>query len=160
MKSREARHEVLVRARMRAGGPPADVCIRNLSSRGMLCIAAQPPSRGTYVEIVAPVTTLTGRVIWSNERRFGIVLREKIRPHEFVRGLTGDPAESVADSTSPRQTGAGEPLYGSAFRWSAGAAAGLLAALGCAAIVYDTLAATFGQINHHLIPPAQERPKD
>ena len=51
MKPREERQKVMVKARMRSGTSWHDVCILNLSVHGLGIQAAEPPERGTYVEI-------------------------------------------------------------------------------------------------------------
>jgi len=63
---------------MRAGAGQIDVCIRDISSRGMLIQAGVPPARGTYVEILRPGCSVTGRVVWSKHHKFGIETRGKI----------------------------------------------------------------------------------
>jgi len=69
---------------MRAGGPATDVCVRNISSHGMLLLAHEVPAPGTYVEILLPDDVVVGRVMWSSERRFGIRARERIPLHRIV----------------------------------------------------------------------------
>lgn len=75
---RGPRRKVLIRARMRANGPPADICIRDVSRRGMLLQSHAPPPRGTYVEIAQAGLPIVGQVVWSKERRFGISTRDII----------------------------------------------------------------------------------
>lgn len=75
---REHRHKVLIRARMRAGAFPVDVCISNVSSRGICAITATPPPRGTYVELTDTPLPIVGQVVWSSSRRFGIAVQDSI----------------------------------------------------------------------------------
>ncbi len=75
---REPRQKVVLPARMRAGAGQVDVCIRDISSRGMLIQAGVPPARGTYVEILRPGYSVTGRVVWSKQHKFGVEARGKI----------------------------------------------------------------------------------
>jgi len=63
---------------MRAGAGQVEVCIRDVSSRGMLVQAGVPPARGTYVEILRPGCSVAGRVVWSKHHKFGIETRGKI----------------------------------------------------------------------------------
>lgn len=49
-----------------------DVCIRNISTKGLMLQADAAPPRGTYVEIVGAEQTIVGRVVWAKDRRFGI----------------------------------------------------------------------------------------
>lgn len=88
LKARETRRQVFLRARMRAGGRPMDICIRNISSRGMLLQAAVPPPRGTYIEILFPGQTVVARVVWAKERRFGAHTREAM-DLSAITGIAG-----------------------------------------------------------------------
>jgi len=75
---RDARHAVLIPSRMRAGGRPMDVCVRNVSTRGLCVVAPLPPATGTIVELMGPYAPIVGRVKWVGERRFGIEVRGQI----------------------------------------------------------------------------------
>jgi hypothetical protein len=89
--AREPRRKVLIRATMRAGGPKADVCIRDISSRGLMVQAGTPPARGTYVDLDCAGHQIVGLVIWRRERRFGIQTRERIN----VAALAGRIAPEI-----------------------------------------------------------------
>jgi hypothetical protein len=78
VKAREARHPVLIRGRMRAGGTPEDVCVRNISNNGMMLQAHSAPETGTYVEVQLPDEVVVGRVMWASDRRFGIRTRDRL----------------------------------------------------------------------------------
>ena len=57
-KPRETRQKVVLPARMRAGAGAVDVCIRDVSSRGMLIQAGVPPPTAAAGALVtAPVGT-------------------------------------------------------------------------------------------------------
>lgn len=122
---RDARHPVLVRARMRAGGLPADVCIRDISVRGACIVSAAPPVRGTVVELTGSCTPIVGRVVWVTGQRFGIEVRGRINipaflsqqkpkqgglpaPHELVAppGTEGFARHLPRAPSETRQTGA------------------------------------------------------
>ena len=104
MKPREHRHKVLARAQVRAGLLlPAEACVRDVSSRGMLIQSAFPPRRGTYVEIILARQTVTGRVIWSKGRRFGISTRERVDLGAIVSGFQGGPAPQAANHIAVRK---------------------------------------------------------
>jgi hypothetical protein len=77
-KPREPRQKVVLPAKMRSGAAQVDVCIRDVSSRGMLLQAGTPPPRGTYVEILRPGYAIVARVVWAREHRFGVLARERI----------------------------------------------------------------------------------
>jgi len=98
LKDREPRRQVFFRARMRADGALSDVCIRNISSRGMLLQAAAPPSRGSYVEIFCPRHTIVARVVWVQDRRFGVHTRERMD----ISAVLGE--GGLVDRRSPNRT--------------------------------------------------------
>ena len=95
--AREPRRKVLIRATMRAGGPKTDVCIRDISSRGLMAQAGAPPPRGTYVDLDCGGHQIVGLVVWRRERRFGIQTRERIN----VAALAGRIAPEVLAPKSP-----------------------------------------------------------
>jgi hypothetical protein len=83
-KPREPRQKVVLPARMRLGGKFSDVCIRDISSRGMMLQAANPPPQGSYIEIYRAAHTIVARVVWSRERRFGIMTQDKMHVADIV----------------------------------------------------------------------------
>ena len=89
--AREPRRKVLIRASMRAGGPKTDVCIRDISSRGLMAHAGTPPPRGTYVDLDCAGHQIVGLVVWRRDRRFGIQTRERIN----VAALAGRIAPEI-----------------------------------------------------------------
>ncbi|NBC35603.1 hypothetical protein GTZ99_03430 [Novosphingobium sp. FSY-8] len=84
---REARTKVLIRARLRAGGPDHDACVMDASSHGMLVTCARPPARGEYVELRIAGDSYVGHVEWAGERRFGLTLYD---PIDVTRLASGD----------------------------------------------------------------------
>ena len=85
--AREPRRKVMIRGTMRAGGPRADVCVRDISSRGMMIQASVPPARGTYVDIDCAGHQIVGIVVWRREHRFGINTSERIDVPALARQL-------------------------------------------------------------------------
>ena len=83
--AREPRRKVTIRATMRADGPPADVCVRDISSRGMMIQAGAPPPRGTYVEIACAGHEIVGIVVWRRAHRFGVNSCERIDASALAR---------------------------------------------------------------------------
>lgn len=91
----ECRRKVLLQVRMRVGGAFVNICLRDISSRGMLAQAESPPVRGTFVEIVHCHRSVVGQVRWASGRRFGISLRDRILVEAFLqepRNAQPDPA--------------------------------------------------------------------
>lgn len=74
----EIRTRVLIRSQLRGAGPARDACVLDVSTRGLLATCANPPKRGAFVELVIHGQALTGQVKWSNGRRFGMTLRERV----------------------------------------------------------------------------------
>ena len=109
---REHRHKVLIRTRMRAGGLPVDVCISNVSSRGVCAITASPPPRGTYVELTDTAFTIVGQVVWSSNRRFGIAVQESIDLRRLVAHQqgAGDAPSQAAAQPRAKKASAGSEL--------------------------------------------------
>ena len=76
----------MIRARMRSGVSWHDVCILNLSRRGLGIQAAEPPQRGAYVEIRRGKHVIVARVMWTRGHRAGLHSQSLI----FVRSLVRD----------------------------------------------------------------------
>ena len=74
---------------MRSGISWHDVCIMDLSRRGIGIQAAEPPSRGTYVEICRGTQVIVARVMWAKGHRAGLNSQDAIAVRALVRG---DPA--------------------------------------------------------------------
>jgi hypothetical protein len=154
--ARDPRRKVAIRATMLASGPPADVCIRDISSRGMLLQASAPPQRGTCVEIWCSGHQIVGVVHWCKDRRFGVRLRDRINVHAFEGGAPAeilDPHGRTAGA-SPRpaaRPGAGSSRAragGMEFAVVAIFAAALVAALGITA--FETLSRPIDAVSTHL----------
>lgn len=89
VKPREERQKVLIRARMRSGVSWHDVCILNLSGRGLGIQSAEPPPRGTYVEICRGSQIVLARVMWAKGHRAGLHSQDIIAVRALIRD---DPA--------------------------------------------------------------------
>lgn len=121
---REARHKVLIRAHWRGGGPLHEACILDVSAHGLLATSARAPGRGEFVEVLARmpggVRPLVGRVEWSGERRFGLVLYE---PLDLAAVLGGEAGAAVTRAAPARpRTPAREAGRGIEFMLVTGAA--------------------------------------
>jgi hypothetical protein len=142
---REQRHKVLIRARMRAGGLPVEVCISDVSPHGICCMTATAPARGTIVEVTDIACPLVGQVVWSSQRRFGIAVRDKIEMGALmaqspagtrVRNVTSLPT-SDHKPAAPQQRQSRDT--GSAMQFTFVATAVAIAALLIGNYVYDYL---------------------
>lgn len=155
--AREPRRKVMIRAVMRAGGPRTDVCVRDISSRGMMLQAGAPPPRGTFVELDCAGHQIVGLVIWRRERRFGIQTRDRINVHALANRLPAEalvpprPATRHGPRAAARATNASRTLGGRMeFALVALFAAALVAALGVTA--FQTLSRPFDAISTMLRP--------
>ena len=72
MKPREPRKKVMIKARMRVGATWRDACILDLSSRGMMIQASDPPPGGSYLELRRGRHVIVARVVWSHGPRAGL----------------------------------------------------------------------------------------
>lgn len=164
-KPREPRQKVVLPARMRAGAGQVDICIRDVSSRGMLIQAGAPPPRGTYVEILRPGCVVTGRVVWSKQHKFGIVSREKIRIADVIErrkvprpgggtpplNQAGGPVRlSPVASVDPAISAERARARAAFLQYAAVGGAVAVGALLLAAILFQGLAGTFSNVAFHL----------
>ena len=91
----EDRSQAILQARLRGGGAEREACLLDLSSRGFMALADPAPPRGSYIELVVGRHSLVGQVQWSEERRFGVRLREPIDA-QVVLGNEAAPATAKA----------------------------------------------------------------
>ena len=140
VKPREQRRRVLIRARMRAVATWGDVCILNISSRGMQLQAPRPPGPGAYVEIRRGPHLIIGCVAWAKNHRFGIKSQDVL----FIEAIVADPNDSESLSgpvpyvaterrlaTRPTRRGDSGRVIGRAMEF---ACLGCMAALGATAL--------------------------
>lgn len=93
MKTREPRRRVMIKARMRVGASWGDVCILNISSRGLLLQAATPPPRGTYLEVCRGRHVIVARVAWTKHHRLGVRTQEALPVEQIIE----EPDSSTAE---------------------------------------------------------------
>jgi hypothetical protein len=63
-----------------------EICVIDISTRGMLATAARPPKRGDFIELTIGLNKLAGQVAWASERRFGVSLRERVSVAAVAEG--------------------------------------------------------------------------
>jgi hypothetical protein len=164
-KPREPRQKVVVSARMRVDGRYSDVCIRDISSRGMMLQAATPPRPGSYIEIMRAAQIVVARVVWAGERRFGIQSQDRIDVPAMVSATPSsgprlpDQERRLADRARPAGRAAAIDLAelaeqnrrrSRAFEFGLLVACGLLAAGLAGHIAYDVLASPLKTVSSHL----------
>jgi hypothetical protein len=142
---------------MCAGGPKVDVCIRDISSMGLMLQTNEPPPRGTYVEILGAGQTIIGRVIWAKGRRFGIRTNDPINVSSASLGTSPPPSDRTQARTArPRcpattQTG-GETQrsLAAAIQFTLISAFVTVLVVVLAGTAYETLRSPFGHIEKQL----------
>jgi hypothetical protein len=77
-KSRDARREVKLDARLESDEGRREIQILNISSRGFMARCEDPPARGTYIEVQLGAQTIVARVMWSSWGRFGVLAQDRI----------------------------------------------------------------------------------
>jgi hypothetical protein len=85
---------------MRVVASWGDVCILNISSRGMQLQAPRPPERGSFVEIRRGPHVIIGRVAWAKQHRFGIKSQDLL----FVDAITAEPGDDEGQRSQPAYT--------------------------------------------------------
>lgn len=155
---RAPRRKVVLPAKMRAGAGQVDVCIRDVSARGMLVQAGVPPPRGTYVEILRPGYSVTGRVVWTRQHKFGIEAQATIslagvldRRH-VASGTGALPPLQQGGARCPRPADAAarSRSRGAMLQYALLGGAATLCALALAAGLYRGLSETFMVVMRHL----------
>lgn len=106
----EPRVRATVRARLRDEAGDREMCIIDVSTRGLLATAARPPVRGEYVEITIGRNRLTAQVKWSGEHRFGLSLRERVSIVAMVEGGNGSVVLAASQGRARRQLAHGAVL--------------------------------------------------
>ncbi len=153
MKARDPRHPVLIRARMRAGGAPTDVRVRNISKNGMMLQAREVPETGSYVEVRLPDEVVVGRVMWAKDGRFGIRTRDRVPIWRFLgrpsQADEGAQPRAVLSAVPPgRKRDARMLARGGQFLFLACALAGAASMIGL--LGYQVLSGFAEEVKTHL----------
>ena len=97
---------------MRVGATWGDVCILNISTRGLLIHAAKPPPRGTYLDVHRGHYAMVARVVWAGDNRFGVCTQDPLPVEAIIRQPDASAVEAACSGApSPvaerrRQAGA------------------------------------------------------
>ena len=85
---------------MRNGASWGDVCILNISSRGLGLQAANPPGRGSYVEIRRGQEIIIACVVWTKQHRFGVRAQDMLPIEQII----DEPDRSLPAQPTARET--------------------------------------------------------
>ena len=69
---------------MRIGAAWRDACILDLSSRGLMIQAKEPPRGGTYIEVRRGRHIIVARVMWTNGGRCGLRTQDPLAPEAII----------------------------------------------------------------------------
>jgi hypothetical protein len=163
VRPREQRISVVIHSRMRVANRWSDVCIRNISSRGLLIAASDPPPTGSYVEIRRGTQIIVARAVWSDGRHAGLRAQEKLPVQRIISEprLTSKPAVAAIDGTdadrrrAPRLNDISERTersrrFASAFQFGLIAAVGLGVSAWAATSVYGVLSSPLQSVERAL----------
>ena len=159
VKARAPRRKVLIRARLKAPDGWHDACIVDLSSRGAGLQAANPPARGTYVEIRRGTHFFVARVMWRSSHRFGVHAQDDIPLDLAAPGGGASPsAEAVPGHKIERrrvrrslaERAEASRTWGRRAQFALAALAGMAGALMAGAGVRDALAAPLEMVGSAL----------
>lgn len=106
MRTRGPRLRANITARMRTGSAWSDVRIMNLSSRGLMIIGPQLPSRGAYVEVRKGRQSIVARVVWSDRSRMGVHTQDRVPIQDLIEEIdrTAEPPPVDQVSSERRKT--------------------------------------------------------
>lgn len=82
----EERTRSTLRALLKDSRSQREICIMDMSTRGLLATTANPPRRGEFVELTIGSNSLAAQVKWSSQRRFGLSLRERVSVAALLEG--------------------------------------------------------------------------
>lgn len=72
---------------MKSGTGWHDACILNVSSRGLQLQAADPPGKGSYLEIRRGALVIVARVMWTKSHRFGVKSQDPLPIDAIIRDV-------------------------------------------------------------------------
>ena len=97
---REQRHSVLIRASLSVGVRRSDVCIRNVSSHGLMLQMQSPPTVGSQVVVATDSLSIAGQLIWQNGHKCAVRARDRIDTRALLSGGAEIPRAGIALSTA------------------------------------------------------------
>jgi len=145
---------------MRSGVSWSDVCILNLSPRGVGIQAPTPPQRGSYVEICRGSHVIVARVVWARGHRAGLHAQDVIWPQSLINEpeIANDRAPPVPGSMIDRRSAHrasqrrhdGSRTAARAMEMACIAAFGAALSFGAFGLVHDALARPLSEIRSAL----------
>ena len=153
VKTREERQKVMIKARMRSGVSWHDVCVLNLSPHGVGIQVAEPPARGTYVEIRRGSHVIVARVAWSKGHRAGLRSQDPIFIQSIVKDTAATPPQVAGQPVERRRA----PRTAQQQRHDRSRVLGRAMEFVCFALVAGAVALTaFGSVEQALARPLSQ----
>ena len=141
MKSREPRKKVMIKARMRVGAAWRDAFILNLSSRGLMIRADEPPPHGSYLELRRGRHVIVARVMWTSDRHCGLRAQDELPTDAIIAEPDTSESRSIALNAERRAQPAARSPHPTAHEHSRWRARGLeFVSLAIAGGVFASLA--------------------
>jgi hypothetical protein len=86
---------------MRVGSAWNDVSIVDISSRGLALHTADPPPRGSYLEVRRGRHVIVARVVWAEQQRLGVLSQDPLAVDAIISEPDSAKARAAADSVEP-----------------------------------------------------------
>ena len=86
---------------MRVGSAWNDVSIVDISSRGLALHTADPPPRGSYLEVRRGRHVIVARVVWAQQQKLGLLSQDPLAIDAIISEPDGAKARAVDDSNGP-----------------------------------------------------------
>ena len=150
MKAREPRKTVMIKARLRDGATWRDALILNLSTRGLMIRAEQPPPDGAYLELRRGRHVIVARVMWRRDRLCGLRAQDVLPTEAIIAEpdvSSGRPIAPGSDRRVAPAAPAPRPTAHEVSRWRSRAwEFASLATVGitCAGLAYSAVARALG----------------
>ena len=163
-KRRHQRRKVLIPARLKQDSGWSDVCIRDVSPRGLLVQGGSPPPRGAYVEVRRGAHIIIAKVAWAKDHQFGVTTQDILPVDALIQQpgtaafgrsqATADGAQlgkpSAPRSTSTHQAADRSRRTSSVIQYAFALVLALAAAITLMEFVRDALGRSVGKVEEAL----------
>lgn len=99
----------MIKARMRVGTAWRDAFILNLSSRGLMIKADEPPPGGSYLELRRGRHVIIARVMWINDRHCGLRAQDDLPTDALIAEPDASAGPPIAPDGERRADPASRP---------------------------------------------------
>ncbi|WP_344695195.1 PilZ domain-containing protein [Sphingomonas rosea] len=99
---RAPRRKLYLPVRMRSGAAWADVCLLDLSTRGLQVKCPRTPPTGSYIEVRRGRHVIVARVVWTKKDRFGALTQDAV-PVDAVAADRDETATAASDNAQAQE---------------------------------------------------------